>query len=446
MDFKPIIEKHKKLKEKMELGKAYYKQKNTAIMNRKKLIPIKRKNGQGYIPKEDPYQSNKKIPSGFLKLQILQKVRYLINDNIQISEDEEAFTNQFGNWKKQLKRLAKKASYQIYGAWHYYLKDGELNYKFMSGEELYPIFEDHDDIPDKVIRHYTVGDKEKITVYDNQIEAHYELVGTKWEIVDAKNIITKKTVIGDDVISEEAAILPCPPFAFLFNNDEWETDLQPVKRDIDAYDFIKSDFVNDVLDFKELYFTLKNFNGQDLGEFMHQLKQVGAIPSGDDVKSHKAELPVNAKETVLSRIRKDIFESGMAVDLQQLGTGQKVTTEIMAMYELLKMKAEAFEQELQDFFRQVKLIVNAFNEYTNYGQQYEGEFIFDKSILANQLEKTKENKTQIETITLLAGLVDEKTLAEMIANTNTFKELTQTDVEELIKRLEDQTQAIQINE
>jgi SPP1 family phage portal protein len=384
---KEWLTEHAQLKEQMAEGEAYFNQQNTAILETKKQMGIIRndKNGKRTVMVEDPYASNQKLASGFLKQQIKQKVNYLINENITLSDMVEETEELYPDWRKDLKQLSTRVSYHIYGAWQFYVEDNETKYKFIDGTQLYPIFITNQSIPDLVIRHYTTMDGiEKAIIYSNTTETHY-IKKKKWEYEKEVPIIRKSKVIADETIEEQSVELSQPPFAICFNNDEWKTDLQPIKSFVDIYDKVNSDFANNIIDFQEIYHTVKNYDGQDLEEFNEQLKRLKVVPVGEDgeMQTHQIEVPVNAKQTFLELTRKNIFEFGMAVDVQNIATGNATVVAIQSMYENLNMKAADFEQELQDFWRQVVKLTNEFNLITGSAAVIDNYLMFDKSMISN---------------------------------------------------------------
>ena len=384
---KEWLTEHAQLKEQMAEGEAYFNQQNTAILETKKQMGIIRndKNGKRTVMVEDPYASNQKLASGFLKQQIKQKVNYLINENITLSDMVEETEELYPDWRKDLKQLSTRVSYHIYGAWQFYVEDNETKYKFIDGTQLYPIFITNQSIPDLVIRHYTTMDGiEKAIIYSNTTETHY-IKKKKWEYEKEVPIIRKSKVIADETIEEQSVELSQPPFAICFNNDEWKTDLQPIKSFVDIYDKVNSDFANNIIDFQEIYHTVKNYDGQDLEEFNEQLKRLKVVPVGEDgeMQTHQIEVPVEAKKTYLELTRKNIFEFGMAVDVQNIATGNATVVAIQSMYENLNMKAADFEQELQDFWRQVIKLTNEFNLITGSAAVIDNYLMFDKSMISN---------------------------------------------------------------
>ena len=390
---KEWLSEHADLKKKMETASSYYAQENTEILGRKKLMGIVREGKDGKkvtLEVEDPYASNERLPSGFLKQQIKQKVNYLINENITLSDQLEEFEDAFPNWAKDLKKLATRVSYHIYGAWQFYLDENRKTmYKHIDGTQIYPVYITNQNVPDVIMRHYTTMDnEEKIIVYNNRTETHYKRSGEdkKWILDKEIPIITKSRILADEVLAEEAIELSQPPFAICFNNDDWQTDLQPIKCFIDIYDKVNSDFANNIIDFQEIYHTLKNYQGQDLDEFNHQLKRLKVVPIGEDgeMQTHQVQVPVEAKKTYLEITRKNIFEFGMAVDVQNIASGNATVVAIQSMYENLNMKSKDFEQELQDFWRQAIRLINEFNQIAgNAGLVYDNYLMFDKSMISN---------------------------------------------------------------
>ena len=429
----------------MTTGENYYNQENEVILERQKLMGIKR--GDGYAQVVDPYASNEQLPSGFVKTIIKQKVNYLINNNMTLTDQEDDVTELFPSWKKELKQLATKVSYDIYGAWQLYIQDGKLKKKFISGKQLYPVFNEDDQLI-AVARFYKSDDENKAIVYDNKIETHYKVEQNEWVIEKQEPILKLRNTIGDDVVAENAVELPAPPFAFLFNNDEWRNDIQPIKKNIDVYDKVDSDFANNIIDFQEIYHTLKNYQGQDLAEFNQQLKMLKTVPVGEDgeFKTHMAEVPVKAKQTYLEIKRKDIFENAMAVDLKEIAAGNSTVVAIKAMFEALNMKASDFEQELQDFWQTFLMLTNFFNAQLNNNLVLDNEIIFDKSMLMNEKDLIEGHKLQVETLSLLMGILDNESLLEVAANLDFIKENTDLNFEELLKRHDEQMSGIVIEE
>jgi SPP1 family phage portal protein len=272
---------------------------------------------------------------------------------------------------------------------------------------------------------------EKAIIYSNTTETHY-IKKKKWEYEKEVPIIRKSKVIADETIEEQSVELSQPPFAICFNNDEWKTDLQPIKSFVDIYDKVNSDFANNIIDFQEIYHTVKNYDGQDLEEFNEQLKRLKVVPVGEDgeMQTHQIEVPVEAKKTFLELTRKNIFEFGMAVDVQNIATGNATVVAIQSMYENLNMKAADFEQELQDFWRQVIKLTNEFNLITGSAAVLDNYLIFDKSMISNVNEV-------YERLSKWIGTIPTEILFELLPDVDKDKamELKEEEVNQLKTRM-----------
>jgi len=150
----------------------------------------------------------------------------------------------------------------------------------------------------------------------------------------------KRITRNDEVIGAETIDLGMPPFAICYNNDLMETDLKPIKKQIDIYDKVDSDFANNIIDFQEIYYTLKNYGGQNIGEFMKQLKKVEKqqnLPSDGEIGYKQLKVPTEAKMTFLKRNGTDIYENGMSVDMNEIAAGNSTVIAIQAMLRKLKL-------------------------------------------------------------------------------------------------------------
>lgn len=144
------------------------------------------------------------------------------------------------------------------------------------------------------------------------------------------------------------------PFFPFFNNNINTNDLENIKPLIDTYCKVFSGFVNDLEDIQEIIFVLTNYGGADLGEFMRDLKNYKAIQiesegEGDHsgVSTLTIELPVEAREKLLTITRKCIFEQGMGIDPDPVNFGNSSGVALGFLYSLLELKAGLQETEFK---------------------------------------------------------------------------------------------------
>ena len=151
--------------------------------------------------------------------------------------------------------------------------------------------------------------------------------------------------------SHEVGEVPFFPF---FNNNVNINDLENIKPLIDVYCKVFSGFVNDLEDIQEVIFVLTNYGGANLGEFMRDLKDYKAIKLESDgdgdrsgVSTLTIELPVEARDKLLTIARKCIFEQGQGIDPDPVNFGNSSGVALGFLYSLLELKAGLQETEFR---------------------------------------------------------------------------------------------------
>ena len=445
---KQQIEDFAPIQRKMIIGKRYYHQQND-ILDRKKVRGAVSTNSKGekvYHNVTDTTRANHMLPSGFVRQQILQKVNYLINENMTLTDNIEDIEMLLPKFKKDLKRTAIKASQQIYNAWQWYVKDDVLKYKIIDPQQLIVDYKDDDkDEIKSVIRYYVKDGVDRAELYTDVEKIVYNRKkGKKWELISRGGHFDEElTDANGNVLASNTKSFGRPPFSILFNNDEMTTDTEPIKPFVDIYDITTSDFANNIDDFQEIITILKGYGGDNPAQFLNQMKRLGAVPIDEDgdVDFKQGIIPVEARKEFLAMTRKNIFEFGMAVDVQNIATGNATNVAIQSMYENLNMKASQFEQELQDFWQQVLYFLN-----TYYGVGFNNRLMFDKSMLMNKNDLLQGNKLEAETLALLNGLLDDETILEIASNLDFIKKNADISKDELINRLQSEMSAFTLEE
>lgn len=365
----------------------YYRNKNTLITERKKEYYIQRG-----VTAADPYRANWKLPSNFFKLLTKQKVNYLINKKTTFSQDLEKYLTKF--FKNELKKIGEKSSINGYSALQVYInEEGNFAYKIIPSEQIIPIYQDDELV--KVIRIYNVieegkkkeinevWDNEKVTIFE-QKEGNYTLYDS--ELNPRPHIIQTRT-INNNKIGETYNSWGKPPFCILKNNEYLTSDLDDIKNFIDIYDIILSDFANNIDDFQDIFWILKNYQGQDIDEFFENMKQFKALKVGEngDAKTEQAKIPTEAREKMLSIIEKLIFKFGMGVNPDDI-EGNITNVRIKALYSNLDLKVNDFEGEVMDFFLELIYFIQKFNELKGISKEIDTTIEFDRSMMINKAE------------------------------------------------------------
>lgn len=143
------------------------------------------------------------------------------------------------------------------------------------------------------------------------------------------------------------------PFVPFYNNSVPENDLKNIKSLIDCYDKIFSGFLNDLEDIQEVIFVLAGYSGTDLNEFLEGIKKYKTVKideageGGGGLSTLTIQIPVEAREKMLTMTRKAIFEQGQGIDPDPQNFGNSSGVALGYLYSLLELKAGFKETEFR---------------------------------------------------------------------------------------------------
>lgn len=141
---------------------------------------------------------------------------------------------------------------------------------------------------------------------------------------------------------------PSFPIVPLWANKMHQSEFVGMREDIDCYDLIKSGFASDIDEAQEIYWVIQNAGGMDdidIAEFLQRLRQnkVANLGDGQEVEAKTVEVPYQARESMLNRLRSDMIEDFMGLDIKNLASGAVTATQIQAAYEPMNQKADQYE-------------------------------------------------------------------------------------------------------
>ena len=150
---------------------------------------------------------------------------------------------------------------------------------------------------------------------------------------------------------------------------------------IDAYDMISSGFVND-LDGAQIYWIIKGAGGMDdpdLAEFLHRLRTVGAAApaDGQDVSPVELNIPYEAREKLLDRLKNQLYEDAMLMNPEDVRGGAVTATQIRAAYERQNVRADELEYCVIEFLQGILSLAGIEDEHPT----------FTRSTIVNQSEE-----------------------------------------------------------
>jgi len=360
------------------------------------------------IKQTDDVSANNKIPHPFLSILIDQKASKVAGKPISLSiandvdEASDEITPDAREFEDELTKLCgvtfdDKVYDWIVGAskhsveWlHPYINTrGEFKYIVCPATEIIPIYDtQYEDELLYVLRFYLVDlvdangqslkrykvewwTKEDVTYWAQDAAGSY-FIDMFYPVNPMPHWMMEFTTSGKKTL--EAHSWGRVPFIELQNNARGRTDLADIKPLVDAYDKVVSGWANDIDDFAEQILVVKNLAIHDrelkagmseLAVFVQNLKEhhVITIDGDGDVKSLKADIPVEAKERFLSMTRKAIFYFGRGVDSSPDVIGQSPSgVALQHLYSLLDMKCNdiivKLRVALKDFFWFVTTYIN----------------------------------------------------------------------------------------
>lgn len=355
---------------------------------------------------------NTKIVDNQYAKHVDQKKNYLLGKPITFETDNETYAEELKSvLGKKFMRTLKNAGLDalntgISWLYPYYNDEGKLDFRFFSGSEILPFWKDaaHTKL-DCACRLYFVetyfGREKKYVKKVNIFKADgmYSYI--------FENGLLKPD---PDAPSEKESYITSVSARGKENGFNWvRIPLIPIKynsKEIplirrarslqDAINELRSDFVNNMEeDIHSTILVLKNYEGQDLGEFRQNLATYGAVKvrSVEGVQGgvDTLEIEVNSEnyKTVLEMLKSALIENMRSFDGKDerlKGTPNQMN--IQSLYMDIDLDANDTETELQAAFEEILWFVNQHLANTGAGN-YEGlavNVIFNRDTLVNEAE------------------------------------------------------------
>ena len=390
-------------------GNRYYagehdilKRNRTAIGNDGKLITVHN------LP------NNKIINNQYKKL-VKQKVNYIASKTPSISTDNEKYNELLNNlfdkgFLKTIKRIATDVYNNGIGWLFLYVdEEGNLKFKRLNSVEVIPIWTDNEHTELKyAIRKYSSQ------VYSNgryEKETHIELykdTGVEYYTLNDNklNLVEKKAYLTVDDTPYNWQRIPL----ISFRADELEQPLlNRVKSLQDGLNMLMSDFMNNMQeDSRNTILVIKNYDGENLGEFRRNLATYGAVKVREEGEVSSLQVEVNAGnyDAIVKLLKQTIIENGAGFDSKADTLGNNPNQlNIRSMYSEIDLEANDFETEFQASFEDLLWFVA--NHLKNTGQgdflNEKVEVVLNRDILVNESQAITDIKNSV-------GIISEETI------------------------------------
>lgn len=345
---------------------------------------------------ENPLRkADNRIPFSFYQLLVNQKASYMFTApplfDVKDDRANEQIQEDLGDaYKKKCMELCVNACNAGIGWVHYWQgQDTEFHWGVVPSEEVIPVWStdlDHSlvaclrayqDIDDdgKTWDLYEIWDDKQCQTFRKRSDEGLDSL-VPWARFASGMLLIDMPETDSNVYNHKFGRVPFIPFQ---NNSSAASDLDQVKKLIDCYDRVFSGFLNDLEDIQEVIFVLTNYGGEDLGQFLKELKYYKAISledggtgSGGNVSTLTINIPVEARDKMLDITRKAIFSMGQGVDPEQQGVDKTSGEAMKFLYALLELKAGLTETEFSLSFNELIRAILRFHGMEQLGKARTG--------------------------------------------------------------------------
>jgi SPP1 family phage portal protein len=358
--------------------------------------------------------NNKQIDNQYAKM-VDQKVNYLLGKPITLGTDnkqyEVALQKIFNKkFHRMLKNIGENAlNCGICWLHPYYNEFGELCLKRFDGYEILPFWKDAEHtVLEFAIRLYEVQG------YDGKREVTIEKVEVYTSTGIDRYILSKGSLIKDvDSPSSSYILVEDKPYTwnkiplipFKYNHKELPL-IKHVKCLQDGINVMLSDFQNNMQeDARNTILVIKNYDGENLAEFRHNLATYGAVKvktvDGADGGIDTLTVEINSEnyKTILHIFKNALIENAKGYDAKddRLMQGTPNQMNIQSMYSDIDLDANGMETEFQASFEDLIWFVNVHLVNNGEGnfENEEVEIIFNRDILINESESIDNCQTSV---------------------------------------------------
>ncbi len=342
----------------------YYRQRNTAIMQYQKILYTV--TGK---PIEDVFSANHKTTSNFFYKIITQMIQYSLGNGLTFGNEnvKEKFA---GDIDLKIKKIFRYAAIEKIAFGFY--NNGNL--ECFKVTEFVPLWDEEDGSLKAGIRFWQIDSSKPLRATLFELDGYTEYIREKSQpmriLKDKQKYIKYRQtseIYGTEIFEGEN--YPTFPIIPAYCSDKKQSMLEGIKEQIDAYDFIKSGFANDLDDATQIYWLLQNTGGMDdvdLAKFMQRLKttKIANIDAdeGGALTPYTVQVPYQSREAYLERLEKDIYDDAMALNVSGIQAGNITATQIKAAYEDINLRADAFEEQVLEFMQAVFELAGVENE------------------------------------------------------------------------------------
>ena len=373
----------------------YYKHLNPTIMKAQKIVYNLL--GQA-VP--DVWSANNKIPCRYYFYFVTQGVQFLLGNGVSFGDEKTK--DKLG---KNFDNIVQKAAINAinggvaFGFWN------ADHLEQFSVTEFVPLYDEEDGALKAGIRFWQIASNKPLRATLYELDGLTEYIRRKGEDITVMQekrpyvqIVAKSDAAGTEILDGQN--YPGFPIVPMFNTNK-QSELIGSRETIDAYDLMASALINNIDDANLIYWVIRNAGGMDDiddQKFVQRLKtiHVAHLEGDEEVDQHQIDVPFQASETALNRLRTQLFDDFMALDVKEIASGAATATQIKAAYEPLNSKTDMFEFQVTEFIDGILEIVGIDDEPT-----------YTRSLIVNQQE-------QIQTLVQASDYLSEEYITRKV--------------------------------
>lgn len=345
----------------------------------------------------DPTASNNKICSNFFHRLNTQKNTYLLGNGVSFSDHKEETLDESGT-KTTVDRTKealgdsfdidlKDAGYYAlihkvsFGFWNL---DHLQVFKFT---EFVPLWDEDTGDLRAGIRFWQLDSLKPLYAVFYEIDGYTKYKKSKSEPMTEvvakkpyKQIVQTSEADGEEIVAGEN--YPGFPIVPFWGSKLKQSTIVGMRGGIDAYDLIRCGFANDLTDCAEIYWLIGNaggMNDDELARFRDRLKFNHIATADTDnstVTPYTQEIPYQAREAFLDRVRAGIYEDFGGLDVHTIAAGA-TNDHIDAAYQPVDEEADDYEYQVTKFIKQILALMGISDNP-----------VFKRNRISNQKEQT----------------------------------------------------------
>lgn len=385
MEFvRAVISEHQssELYKTAQIADEYDRHRNRTIVEYQKLLYDVTGNT---VP--DNWSANFKMASKFFNRFITQENQYLLGNGVTFGKEETKGKLGGDDFDTVIQDAGKKS---LWGgvSFGFFNKD---HVEVFTVLEYAPMMDEEDGSMKAGVRFWQIDPTKPLRATLYELDGYTDYIWNKRQdtgkyegaVLHAKRpyIVKVRTsqADGDEIYDGEN--YPTFPIIPLWGNPHHQSELVGLREQIDCYDLIKSGYANNVDEGSLIYWTLQNAGGMDdvdLAQFIEKMKTLHAATTDNAVSAepHQLEAPYESREALLLKLRSDLYDDAMALDVKAIEGGAVTATQIKAAYEPLNAKTDQFEYCVRDFLKRLLAVAGIEDVPT-----------FTRSIIVNNQEE-----------------------------------------------------------